>query len=237
MKIKGEFLRSFVVILTLLTLTACASSRGFDRGNLRSQVSGQAVATEDDIKKALDLKPQLPKPFKLALYFTAPAERHFRYRGLWRWLAEDKDGLIELGKTFKDEYKVSEIFVINDSIVDGKDNKSVRLAAARAGADAVMIFNGIGEIDRYNNAAGYTYILLVTPFFIPGTEADALFVLNASMWDVRNQYLYLSVEAEGFANETRPAFFINEKRVLKLAKQNAIASLKKELEQRLSNTK
>ncbi len=220
-------------MLLVITVTACSSSRGFDRGSLKNQITDQIVVTEEDIKKVLDLKPQIPIPFKLAIYFSNPIPERYS-ENAWQWLGEDKDKILEITKDLIDKNIVSNIFVINDSIVGGTDNKGIRLAAARAGADAVVIINGISDLDRYNNVLGITYILLVTPLFVPGTEADALFVTNASMWDVRNQYLYLSVEAEGTASETRPAAYINEKRVIKAAKTEALGALKQELLNRVS---
>lgn len=120
---------------------------------------------------------------------------------------------------------ISDIFVLSDSILEGTDNKAIRLAAARVGADAVLIVNGVSSIDRYNNALGGTYFLIITPFFVPGTVADGLVMINAAMWDVRNQYLYLSAEAEGTAKQTRPAFFIEESHVINEARSNAVVAL------------
>lgn len=179
------------------------------------------------------MKPQLPSPFKLAIYFTSPSTG-WRYGHTWSWLGEDKDKLLEVGAELKSKGIISDIFTISDYIVEGSDNKAIRLAAARAGADAVIIVNGVCDIDRYSNALGYTYFLLITPFFIPGTEADGLFLANATMWDVRNQYLYLSAEGEGTAKETKPAFFIDEKRIIKSAKSVALSHLKAELSSRIA---
>ncbi len=227
-------MRNFVIALLILSVTACASSSGFDRGNLSSQMSVQKIVTEDDIQRAIELKPQLPAPFKLAIYLARP-KANWRYESSWIWAGEDKAKLLEMGTELKNKNIISEVFIIGDSILEGTDNKAIRLAAARAGADAVLIVNGVGAIDRYNNVLGSTYILLVTQFFIPGTEIDSLVMLSASMWDVRNQYLYLSSEAEGSANESRPAFFAEESRVTKSAKANALAALKVELLNRLSS--
>jgi hypothetical protein len=227
-------MKKYLFLLIVVTLTACASSRGFDRSNLRSQMTDQKVVTEEDIKKALELKPQLPIPFKLAIYF-APPKSGSPHGTAWKWVSEDKDKLLEIATELKNKKVVSDIFVIGDSIVEGRDNKAIRLGAARAGADAVLIINGISDVDRYNNILGPLYILLLTGFFIPGTEADALVMIDAAMWDVRNQYLYLSVEAEATAKETRPAFFVKESRIIKTAKTEALAALKKELEARLSS--
>jgi hypothetical protein len=123
--------------------------------------------------------------------------------------------------------------VIGDSLTEGKDNKAIRLAAARAGADAVLVVGGVSDVDRYNNPLGATYVLLVTPLFVPGTVADGLFMVSASLWDVRNQYLYLSIEAEGTSSQTLPAFFVNEQQLVKDAKSDAMKALHKELAARL----
>ncbi len=227
-------MKNIIVVFLAIVVTACASSRGFDRGSLRSQIIDQKVVTEEDIKKALETRPQLPNPFKLAIYFAPPKMPQWQYRGSWNWLGEDKDKLLGLNAELKAKGIVSDIFAISDAIVEGKDNKAIRLAAAQAGADAVLVVNGVSDVDRYNNPLGATYILLVTAFFVPGTQVDGLFMANASMWDVRNQYLYLSVEAEGSSKETRPAFFVEESRIVKAAKADALAELGKQLSARLT---
>ena len=76
--------------------------------------------------------------------------------------------------------------------------------------------------------------MIITPFFVPGTVADGLVMTNAVMWDVRNQYLYLSAEAEGTAKQTKPAFFIDEDHLINDARSNAVAALKKEVLMRLA---
>ncbi len=89
--------------------------------------------------------------------------------------------------------------------------------------------NGISDVDRYNNSLAPLYLLLLTGFFVPGTEADALVMTNAALWDVRNQYRYLYAEAEATAKVTRPAFLIEENRIIESAKTEALAALKREL--------
>jgi len=221
----------------IVSLTACATSRGFDRGNLRSQFSEDKVVTDLDIANALKLKPQLPAPFKLAIYFTR-SYTHSYYNSDWHWRGEDKDKLLEIEDELISKNIITDLFVMSDSIVSGKDVRSIRLAAAKAaakaGADAVLVVNGLSDVDKYNNILGATYFLLVTPFFVPGTEIDALFMTNATMWDVRNEYLYMSIDAEGMANEMSPAFFTEASRPIKEAKTLAVTSLKKVLLETLS---
>jgi hypothetical protein len=129
---------------------------------------------------------------------------------------------------------VTEVIAIPQNAIEGTDNKAVRLAAARVGANAVLIISGTADIDRYNNALGPLYILLVTGAFIPGTEANGLFMANATMWDVGNEFLYLGVEAEGLEHKTRPAFFIEEEQIIKAAKGKALDALAADIGQRLT---
>ena len=213
------------VLLSLLALFlfSCASSQGFNRTKMRSDLSKNSVKTESAIEDILNLKPQLPKKFKLAIYFQA--NHSYYHYGYSRWTSENKEHLNELKEDLIKKGIVSDAFIINDSIVNGNKLKDIRVAAARAGADAVMVIDGISSVDKYNNPLGATYCLLVTPFFVPGTEADALFVSRANLWDVRNEYLYLSVESEGMAKETRPAFFIENNRVIEKAKNEALKGL------------
>ena len=48
-------MKNLLILILVLSVTACASSRGFDRGDLRGQITDQKVVTEEDIKKALEL--------------------------------------------------------------------------------------------------------------------------------------------------------------------------------------
>lgn len=230
-------MKHFLIASLILLLSACASSRGFDREELRGHISEKEVVTEEDIQNVLELNPQLPQPFNLAIYFAPPSNTAWGSQNSWNWDGEDKDVVLEIKDDLTEKRIASDIFVINDSIMEGNDLKAIRLAAARARADAVLVIHGVSDVDRYNNGLGLTYVLLVPALLIPGTEADALFMVTASMWDVRNQYLYLSVEAEGMDGQIRPAYFIDEEAGIQDAKTDALASLSKEVSDRLERMK
>ena len=223
-------------LVLALMIAGCATSRGFDQGALRAQATAQGEITDEEIAKALALKPQLPKRFRLAVYFAPQRVDRYRYlpaSQTWVWTGEDKEAVLDMAGPLKEKGIVEDMYVVPDSVLEGSDRKAIRLGAARSGADAVLIIGGASDIDRYNNKLGYSYILLVTPLFVPGTVADVIFMAHASMWDVRNDYLYLTGESESTASQTAPPILIEEGHLLRQAKVDAVKELQKQISARL----
>jgi hypothetical protein len=219
----------FLIIFLLpiaMVVTGCAS-KGFNRGALEEQIGVQKpVVNEKEIKDILSKKPNLPKPFKLAVYFKRPGQKG-QSKPKWRWTDQDKDLILQISKELKLENTISEVFPILGNLVVDEDLKSIRIAAAKHNADAVIIVDGAGDMDKYINNWGWSYILLVTTAFVPGSESDTLFLTSASMWDVRNEYLYLSAEAEGKSSETHIALFgSKDEELIEKAKTASLQNLK-----------
>lgn len=227
------------VFAVALIVSGCSSARGFDRGALSKALAPAAPATEEDIQRVLDLRPQLPRPFKLGIFFrlgTDTATDRYPYRReVWSWQPSDKQKILDIGQSLQGDGRVTETVFISAETSAGQDLKSIRLAAARHGVDAVLVVSGVADVDRYNNALGPTYALIVTPLFVPGTVVDALFVSHAGLWDVRNEFLYSSAEADGLASQTRPAAMAREDTVISLARQRSIAQLSESVEQHIRN--
>jgi hypothetical protein len=72
--------------------------------------------------------------------------------------------------------------------------------------------------------------LIAPALFVPGSEVDTLFLSSASMWDVRNEYLYLTAEAEETVHDTYvPAFGKRDKELYDEAKKASLSKLKKQI--------
>jgi len=225
-------MRYLIAALLVLTLSACTTSRGFDRNALRGQLADQKQVSGEIDRK---VRSQLPTPFRLALYFTPPPAAS-RYAKDWSWLDDDRNALLAMGKELKRTGVVSDILAIDETFVAGNDGNAIREAAIRAGADAVLIVNGTCDIDRYNNDLSYSYLLLLPALVVAGSDADALCIAHATLWDLRSPYRYLTVEGEGSAKDIKPYIFIDEQRILKNAKSAALANLKAELTSRLTGS-
>lgn len=213
--------------VALYSLSGC-QSKGFNRGELQNLAgTKKPVFDDNEIKEAYKKKPNLPKPFKMAVYFASPTGMQ---SSKWRWTDSDKAKIAELTKELNDQKVVSDVFPLLDSTVSGTDLRSLRLAAAKHQADALLLIGGAGSTDRYMTNWGLTYILLAPVFFVPGSKVDTLFIANATLWDVKNEYLYLTAEAEAMTDQTYiGAFSPRDQDLFLEAKTQAIDKLKNEL--------
>ena len=222
------------LILMSIAIAGCATSQGFNRDELRGEIGSPVVVDDMQIKTALALKPQLPKPFKLAVYFTEPTTNRRYAHAEWRWSGEDKKKIMTLAVGLKSTGDASDVFVIDESMVQSSSLRSLRMAAAQHGADAIMVVNGVSDVDSYNNGLGWTYIALVTALFVPASKTDALFMAHAAMWDVRNEFLYMSAEAESIKHQTRPAAFTSSREAVNEAKADSMDGLSSEISRRFA---
>lgn len=222
-------------LLILLALTGCGSTRSFNRVLLRQELASTTpIVTESEIQEVLNRKAQLSRPFVLALYFSKlksfnPPTFQPAYRTVpsIHWSADDKEQIKESLKDKMGGEIVSKIIILGDSLVHGDTVKHVRLGAAAAGTDAVLTIGGVSDLLVRPNRWALTYPLLVTSLFVPGNEVEGLFLAYGNMYDVRNGYLYASVESEETArNNTIPFNITNKARqVLTEAKSGAVSLL------------
>ena len=224
-------MKSLSLVLLLALVSAC-SSKGFNKEALRQELkAGESrQISDEEIKKVFDLKPQLPKPFKIGVYFMDNKLRNWDLR----WNSEDKDFILKLEPELQKSGEVSKMFIINESLVQGHDLKSLRLAAAHHGADALLVISATHETERSLNAWGTTYALILPMFFVQGTVTDALYITRAALWDVRNEYLYMAVEAESFKRKTSSMLNENQDNLLLRAKKESMTDLKKEIQRMMS---
>lgn len=226
------------VFIAALTLSGCAT--GFDRGALRERLASEPLqVTEQDIKAALELKPQLRFPFKLGVYLQAESRGpSYGYPsglrpGEWRWTEADKSEILSWRKPLTKEGIVSDMFLISDVASAGTDLKNVRLAAAQHGADAVLIIRGASQVDRYVNPLSVLYLTIVGNWIVPGSNVDALMMVQGALWDVANGYLYATTDAEAETKKTGPSMLLDDRGPLAESRKKALEDFGVEFTRRL----
>ncbi len=83
--------------------------------------------------------------------------------------------------------------------------------------------------------AGSAEKLFIGLWVVPGSHADGVFLASGSLWDVRNEFLYASAEAEGMFGKTKPELLLENEEMIAAAKRSAIAALATELGARVRN--
>lgn len=226
-------MRVIVALLSLLVLCGCASSSGFDRGAIQQVLNGQEIVYDDAaIKEALANKPQIRFPIRVAVHMDGRS-----YGKPWRWTVDDKKMLESYVQPLRDLGIVSDFFIMSDMISTSPDPRQLRLAAAKHGADAVLLIKGIADVDSYVSASAWFNLLIVPGWFVPSSHRDVLFMMKGAMWDVANEYLYLSVDAEAEVHARGPTFRIDTETVINEAKTNALPIFSEEFVKRMKALK
>ncbi len=216
--------------MALVLAAGCASSRGFDRGALRERLQAEAVEIDDaEIEAALALRPQVALPLRLAVYLHDVAANTDRSGTSRRgWAGPDKDQLLAWGEALKADGVLADMFIMSGATVAGGDLRAIRLAAARHGADAVLVLAGAGELRRSSTAFAALNWTIIGGLVLPGTRVEALFLVDGTVWDVRNEYLYLSAEADGSARRVGPTFLLDQEPTFESARRRALEAFGQE---------
>ncbi len=215
-----------------LGLSACASSQGFHRESLRDPTQGgatqQPTVDSEAIAKSLAKRPQLPKPFRVAVHFKS-TPRHSELR----WKETDRELFRRLADKLAPSDEISAIFPLAKALVRTEELEDLRLAAADQGADALMVISANSDIERVANNLSWTYLALVTALFVPGTTSEALVLSQASLWDVRNGFLYMSAESEHTESETAPLALLDDRELVEKSKRLSLEKLSQEIESQM----
>lgn len=161
------------------------------RGASLDQESSREI-NDDDVRKAFEAKPQLVKPMRVAFYTF------------------DVSKSDEIEASLRQVPGVSDVYRIPPLMLTGQRRyqegqgqasaelsmKKLRLIAARAHADVVVVYDYGHKID--GGATGWVALtpLLIPIFFVPFIDRKVDSYLDTYVFDTRNGYLYAHVTAE-----------------------------------------
>ncbi len=129
----------------------------------------------------------------------------------------------------------TEVSFMSTMFSQGETIQELRAAAAKHGADALLVLEGAAVTDSYMNPAALFNVTVVGGFLVPGSHRDALFLMEGGLVGVNNGFLYASMEAEGEGRTLAPTFIIEAKDAIERAKQEAITAFGPELLRRMRN--
>jgi hypothetical protein len=224
--------RRLSFILAVLLSGCSFTPRGIDQGALaRSARVDRFPVADSDISKAVTLKAQLPSPFRVAVWFRPPNPWRWS-ESRFEWTPEDRALVQEALRPLVESGAVTEVVPLADALFPDESVRGARFAAARQGADAVLVVTGAAGFESYSTAASLLYWTIIGLWVAPGTQVDGVCYLAASMWDVRSGFLYLAAETRGYARRRVPYMHLDEPSVAAEARSNALADLGRELQLR-----
>jgi hypothetical protein len=211
-------------LIALVPVLACGCvSHGFDRAAIQQRLNdGTLQVTDEAIAEARATRAQLRLPCRIAVYFK-PADH-----GDWWWTTEDRAALAPWAAALKQEGIAAEVFQLPEMLVGKGEAKDLRLAAAKCGADVLLVIRGAAQTDSYQNPAAMLYLTGVGGFLVPGSHRDSLFVMEGCLLDVDNGYVYTGVQSEGVGKIIRPTFLIEDRDAIGLARTKAVAKFGEE---------
>lgn len=225
-----------ILLLTVLLLTGCANSQGFDRTAMGERLHLVPTATPETQPRS-DASTRPSPPFRLGVFFAkhdvpdTPSIRKVE------WFSADRDDLLRELTPLQDEHLLSDTFVLTDVRLHGDAIKEIRQAGARFGADMILIVDGVAGIDRYNNRFAWLYPTIIGAYLAPGTESDALVMATAHLFAVGSDWHTPIQTAEGHTKVKAAMAFVEDAVALHKAKQGAIHLLAEHISERLRSLK
>lgn len=221
------FTRPILIALLPVLLAGCVA-HGFDRAAIQKGLNDGSIQVSDEaIAEARCTRSQLRFPCRIAVYFK-PAEH-----GGWWWATEDRAALEPWAAALRQEGIASEVFPLPEMLVGKGDVKDLRLAAAKCGADVLLVIRGAAQTDSYQNPAAMLYLTGVGGFLVPGSHRDSLFVMEGCLLDVDNGYVYTGVQTEGVGKIIRPTFLIEDRDAIARARAKAVGQFGEEFVRRM----
>lgn len=219
--------RPLAILLSVAALLSTWScSTGFDRAEMQDVIRQTVTLPASHTDPTVTTRPPaLPRPFRLGVFFS---HRDFPTRQAITpadWRSQDHDALLRVLTPLQGQHLLQDILVIAHSSVETPSVADIRKAAARYGADVLLVVTGAGSVDRHHTWSALLYPTIIGAYWASGTVSDALFLIDGSLWDVRSGVPYGSHRAEGLASQSGPAASLDDRNVLAEAKASALRIL------------
>lgn len=227
----GRPIPSHALLCLLCFLAGCSSSRGLPAESLREILREEAGQFEPSSAAS----PSAPSLIQteaptLGLYLKRAGILPHDFQ----WTDQNRDHVLAWAKTLVANGDLHGAQYIPRSSLKGFQLIQLRDSAARYGADLLLVLDGAGAVDRYNNyKAGLLYWTILGAYLADGTHSDALCLVRGSLWDVKSGSFLFEAEAQGRAHTVGPAALLDDAGAVEQAKTKALEDLERQVTERL----
>lgn len=221
-----------VAVLAILLTTGCASSQGLHPEQLRAilaQEEARFVSPQPEQPSSGSASRASARSLGMYLKPTGFLHREFE------WTDRDRETVLTWAKSVQASGPATSAGFVPLTSLKGHTLAELRASASRYGFDFLVVFDGAGAVDRYNNYKGpLLYWTILGAYFADGTQSDALCVVRGSVWEVKTGTQLYSEEAEGRSQMVGPAAFVDDDQGILKARQEALTELLAKLKSRLT---
>ncbi len=251
-------MRRWTAVLTVLMVAVlgggCATTKGwqptFEQSSYRLMIAGAAhestqngprgsglsdSAVQSEVDRLLALKPRSPVPARVLLY-QVPSSGRTNITGPLKKLELRQATGRQMRKTLEGADVFRSVDFLPEILLPAgatADLRKLRLAAARAQADAVLIYSTEAGYEETNNAWALLYLTIVGGFIAPGTQETSMAVSKAVLLDVATGYIYFVTEDFGQESEHGPAGYMDPQKLEYDARLKSVTELSSDVATRV----
>lgn len=226
--------KSIFLILLFFVCIGC-SKKAFNASEMESKMpSGSPEYKERlSLQEIEQLKPQLKFPIIMAV--SQPSE--------WNgWSAEEIEVIESWEPPLKSIGFIKELIILPESFSHGcgwRDSyfcktDADRKTAARFNADALLVLSTNTENESYVNVLSVFDLTIIGMWVVPGHHQDSHTIVEGTLIDNRNEYLYSFARAHGEEKKVRPFVFIERKMSDKSSRLKALKAFGEKMIKQLS---
>jgi hypothetical protein len=179
--------------MILVTLTACGSSTFQPARNAGFELDPSMEINDDDVRKAFEARPQMRDKVQIA-YYSFDATK-----------VDEIEASLKALPGVSGTYRIPSLLATGQRRFDERrpwdppapfSMKKLRLLAARAHCDLLVVFDYANRVDSSPNGLAAFNLLIVPALFMPFLDVKVASYMDSFVVDTRNGYLYAHVDAQ-----------------------------------------
>ena len=202
-----------LAVLTLALLSqGCGTTIYQPSTGLKFNLDAAMEINDDDIRKAFSSRPQMGPKIRVAYYSFDPKPRRL----------EELEKMVRAQKGVADVYRIPTVMVSGRRRFDPQPPpyarppakpmsvKKLRLLAARARCDVVVVFDYAHKIETSANGWAALNVLVLPLLFAPYLDKKVDSYLESFIVDTRNGYLYGQITSSNKGEAKRVTIYTRE---------------------------
>jgi hypothetical protein len=200
-----SFYRLSLVIPAILLLLTSGCTIGYDRAAAENRL--EKVSLDNVSQKPNTIK----TPLKVAVFADMETmESSGQFIETWDWSSGDKKLIMSYLENLEELGYISDYFMIPDSpSFSMQDINYLIDEAKKQNADVLITLRGVIKVNRYFNPAAILDLTILGACLFPGSNCDAILIMNMNLWNVNGRDCILTVHGEGFKSISEPTFLID----------------------------